>query len=102
MLVVTCLELPTATMEIDGPVRLRSCKACIRDALPVTETPTVQKKQCSKCHEEKTADQFDRYKRTADGLQSQCKVCMKVWSPLLSVRLAQTLQPSAASTARRL
>lgn len=44
----------------------------------MTEVPTVEKKQCSKCHEEKAAAEFDRYKRTADGLQSQCKHCMKV------------------------
>lgn len=44
----------------------------------MTEVPTVEAKQCSKCHEEKPASEFDRYKRTADGLQSQCKSCMKV------------------------
>lgn len=44
----------------------------------MTELPTVESKQCSKCHIEKPAAEFDRYKRTADGLQSQCKICMKV------------------------
>jgi hypothetical protein len=44
----------------------------------MTEVPTVERKQCSKCHMEKPATEFDRYKRTADGLQSQCKACMKV------------------------
>lgn len=57
---------------------------CIRDALPITEVPNVEHKKCSKCQVEKTKDQFDRYKRTADGLQSQCKACMKVESCLSS------------------
>ena len=47
----------------------------------MVEHPTVQSKVCSKCHVEKQAGEFDRYKRTADGLQSQCKVCMKVTTP---------------------
>ena len=38
----------------------------------------MEHKKCSKCQVEKTKDQFDRYKRTGDGLQSQCKACMKV------------------------
>jgi hypothetical protein len=46
----------------------------------MTEVPTVERKQCSKCHIEKPSNEFDRYKRTADGLQSQCKSCMKVSS----------------------
>ena len=59
------------------------CKECIREALPMTEVPTVERKQCSKCHIEKPSNEFDRYKRTADGLQSQCKSCMKVSSNLM-------------------
>ncbi len=58
----------------------------------MTETPTVERKQCSKCHEEKAAQDFDRYKRTADGLQSQCKACMKVLH--LSVECCTPLRPA--------
>lgn len=44
----------------------------------MVEEPTVQAKTCSRCHLEKPSTEFDRYKRTTDGLQSQCKACMKV------------------------
>ena len=54
---------------------------CIKDALPVVEQPTVTSKTCSRCRMQKPASEFDRYKRTADGLQSQCKACMKVRLP---------------------
>ena len=58
---------------------MRLClQLCIKDALPVVEQPTVTSKTCSRCRMQKPASDFDRYKRTADGLQSQCKACMKV------------------------
>ena len=44
----------------------------------MVEQPTVTSKTCSRCRMQKPASEFDRYKRTADGLQSQCKACMKV------------------------
>lgn len=34
-------------------------------------------KQCSKCNVEKSLDNFHRYKKAKDGLQSRCKQCVK-------------------------
>lgn len=63
----------------------------------MTEVPTVERKQCSKCHIEKPSNEFDRYKRTADGLQSQCKSCMKVCGNSLDyTRMSAAAAPPAA------
>ena len=51
-------------------------------------------KQCSKCKEVKQASAFDRYKRTQDGLQSQCKACMKVSFVLLTNSHSRAILPN--------
>jgi hypothetical protein len=40
--------------------------------------------RCSKCRAIKPACDFDRYKRTQDGLHSQCKACMKAARPTVT------------------
>lgn len=37
----------------------------------------MKEKTCSKCGNTKTVDQFYRTKRSKDGFQPQCKVCMR-------------------------
>ena len=78
--VLTYINLATCNVCVaKHPYRLEAAlQGCIKDALPVVEQPTVQAKTCSRCHAEKPSTEFDRYKRTTDGLQSQCKACMKV------------------------
>lgn len=39
--------------------------------------PTPENKKCSKCGQQKTADQFYVAKKSFDGLQSHCKQCRK-------------------------
>jgi hypothetical protein len=39
---------------------------------------------CNVSQEVKVARDFDRYKRTLDGLQSQCKACMKAARKMVS------------------
>jgi hypothetical protein len=33
------------------------------------------RKQCARCHQHKPADQFNKYRRSLDGLQSYCRDC---------------------------
>ena len=73
-------------------------QGCIKDALPVVEQPTVQAKTCSRCHAEKPSTEFDRYKRTTDGLQSQCKACMKVRN-IARVGLVRTCEAADVTSA---
>jgi hypothetical protein len=38
----------------------------------------MNKKRCSKCKEEKLLNEYSPHKLALDGLQSQCRVCMRV------------------------
>lgn len=44
-------------------------------ARPTVTVPTVEQKQCSKCHVVKNAVDFFRREQSHDGLQSWCRSC---------------------------
>ena len=44
-------------------------------ARPTVTIPTVEHKQCSKCHMTKGAAEFFRREQSHDGLQSWCRAC---------------------------
>ena len=44
-------------------------------ARPTVTIPTVEQKQCSKCHVIKGAAEFFRREQSHDGLQSWCRAC---------------------------
>ena len=60
------------------------CKDCVNEhgrersgKLNYDVDPTLREKHCSRCKEIKPVDQFDRQRRSRDGLQHRCKSCMK-------------------------
>lgn len=60
------------------------CKSCanehgrVRSAnLNYEIDPTLREKYCSRCKETKPVGEFDRQRRSRDGLQPRCRACMK-------------------------
>jgi hypothetical protein len=46
-------------------------------------------KKCSKCGEVKSTGEFSKYKRAKDGLQSQCKACVKAYREANKDKIAE-------------
>lgn len=54
--------------------------------------PSVEEKSCSKCGQLKSADDFTLSKKNSDGLQSQCRSCVKARLDQRRTRLGQRTQ----------
>ncbi|CAL8464099.1 g3634 [Coccomyxa elongata] len=95
-------EFPQKKSHPDG--RDDYCKACHARATaarvaargPVKE-PTVQSKQCSKCHEQKPAAEFHRDCNKPDGLRGRCRACEAQAGQVRRQSRHKTLEPTVES-----
>lgn len=84
------------TSSRDGKVQ--HCKACWArtQSLCQLRMPSqhviVVEKQCARCVQTKPISGFYRYHRSADGLQSYCKDCVRAYHNLRNQRLASPRQ----------
>jgi len=53
---------------------------------------TIKTKVCTKCQVEKSVELFSKYKTTKDGLQSQCKECVKAYHQANKERIKEYYQ----------
>ncbi|BDA49224.1 hypothetical protein COCOBI_13-3340 [Coccomyxa sp. Obi] len=95
-------EFPQKKSHPDG--RDDYCKACHARATaarvaargPVKE-PTVESKQCSKCHEQKPAAEFHRDCNKPDGLRGRCRNCEAQAGQVRRRSRHKTLEPTVES-----
>ncbi|KAK9918280.1 hypothetical protein WJX75_002808 [Coccomyxa subellipsoidea] len=95
-------EFPQKKSHPDG--RDDYCKACHARATaarvaargPVKE-PTVDAKQCSKCHEQKPAAEFHRDCNKPDGLRGRCRTCEAAAGQVRRQSRHKTLEPTVDS-----
>lgn len=52
----------------------------------------MKRKRCAKCHKRKPRKEYYKYPRAKDGLQSQCKSCMKKGSVLSHRRIKERIK----------
>ena len=73
---VLIVPVPTSAHVCCVIMATELCRKCLRQAArPTVTIPTVEQKQCSKCHVVKGAADFFRREQSHDGLQSWCRAC---------------------------